>query len=151
MVLGLILHILGAVVWVGGMFFAYIVLRPAAGTMTGPERLRLWRGVFERFFPWVMASILALLVSGYWMLFGHFGGFGGAPVHVHIMNLTGLVMMALFLHLYFAPWQRMRRALDGGDTALAATQLNQIRMIVLVNLVLGLITVVVGSSGRFWG
>ena len=30
-VLALTLHILGAVVWVGGMFAAYVCLRPAAG------------------------------------------------------------------------------------------------------------------------
>ena len=151
MILGLTLHILGAVVWVGGMFLAYMVLRPVAGTLEPPARLSLWRGVFERFFPWVWASIVALLLSGYGMLFLALGGFAGAGVHVHIMNLTGLVMMALFLHLYFAPWRRMQRALDAGDNAAAAQQLGQIRMIVAINLGLGLITSVIGASGRYWG
>jgi uncharacterized membrane protein len=151
MILGLTLHILGAVVWVGGMFLAYMVLRPATGTLEPPARLSLWRGVLERFFPWVWASIVALLLSGYGMLFLALGGFAGAGVHVHIMNLTGLVMMALFLHLYFAPWRRMQRALDAGDNAAAAQQLGQIRMIVAINLGLGLITSVIGASGRYWG
>jgi uncharacterized membrane protein len=151
MILGLTLHILGAVVWVGGMFLAYMVLRPAAGALEPPARLSLWRGVFERFFPWVWASIVVLLLSGYGMLFLALGGFAGAGVHVHIMNLTGLVMMALFLHLYFAPWRRMQRALDAGDNAAAAQQLGQIRMIVAINLGLGLITSVIGASGRYWG
>jgi uncharacterized membrane protein len=151
MILGLTLHILGAVVWVGGMFLAYMVLRPATGTLEPPARLLLWRGVLERFFPWVWASIVALLLSGYGMLFLALGGFAGAGVHVHIMNLTGLVMMALFLHLYFAPWRRMQRALDAGDNAAAAQQLGQIRMIVAINLGLGLITSVIGATGRYWG
>lgn len=151
MILGLTFHILAAVVWVGGMFFAYIVLRPYAGTLEGPARLALWRGVFQKFFPWVWASILALLVSGYGMLFLVMGGFGGAGMHVHIMNLVGLIMMALFAHLYFAPWKRMRRALDAGETADAARQLGQIRMLVAINLTLGLITSVIGASGRYWG
>jgi uncharacterized membrane protein len=151
MILGLTLHVLGAIVWVGGMFFAYVVLRPFAGTLEGPARLGLWRGVFEKFFPWVWASILALLASGYGMLFLALGGFAGAGVHVHIMNLAGLVMMALFAHLYFAPWRRMQRALDAGDNGAAAKQLGQIRMIVAINLALGLITSVVGASGRYWG
>jgi uncharacterized membrane protein len=151
MILGLTLHILGAVVWVGGMFLAYMVLRPATGTLDPPARLLLWRGVLQRFFPWVWASIVALLLSGYGMLFLALGGFAGAGVHVHIMNLTGLVMMALFLHLYFAPWRRLQRALDAGDNAAAAQQLGQIRMIVAINLGLGLITSVIGASGRYWG
>jgi uncharacterized membrane protein len=151
MILGLALHILGAVVWVGGMFLAYVVLRPAAGALEPPARLALWRGVLGRFFPWVWASIVALLLSGYGMLFLALGGFAGAGVHVHVMNLLGLVMMALFLHLYFAPWRRMQRALDAGDNTAAAQQLGQIRTIVAINLSLGLITSVVGASGRFWG
>jgi uncharacterized membrane protein len=151
MILGLTLHILGAVVWVGGMFLAYVVLRPAADPLEPPVRLALWRRVLERFFPWVWASIVALLVSGYGMLFLALGGFAGAGVHVHVMNLVGLIMMALFLHLYFAPWRRLRRVLDAGDVAAAAGQLGQIRTIVAINLSLGLITSVIGASGRYWG
>jgi uncharacterized membrane protein len=37
------------------------------------------------------------------------------------------------------------------DMPQAARQLNQIRWIVMVNLALGLLTVAVGSSGRYWG
>ena len=44
-------HAIAAVVWVGGMFFAYLVLRPAVGGITPPpERLKLWDRVFGRFF-----------------------------------------------------------------------------------------------------
>ena len=151
MSLGLILHILGTVVWVGGMFFAYLVLRPAAGELDGAVRLRLWQGVFARFFPWVWASIAALLASGYLMLFWGLGGFAGAGIHVHVMHLTGWVMVLLFLHLYFAPWRRMQRALQAGDDQGAARQLSQIRVIVAINLGLGLATSAIGASGRYWG
>ena len=71
----LTLHILGAVVWVGGMFAAYVCLRPAAGALEPPQRLELWRAFFAKFFPWVWVSVLLLLVSGYWMLLTSFGGF----------------------------------------------------------------------------
>jgi uncharacterized membrane protein len=151
MIIGLVLHVLAAIIWVGGMFFAYVVLRPAAGEMEPALRLSLWRGVFARFFPWVWASILALLVTGYGMLFFGFGGFAGVGLHVHLMQTTGLVMMALFLHLYFAPWRRFQRALDQGDQPGAASQLGQIRVIVAINLALGLLTAAIGASGRYWG
>ena len=97
------------------------------------------------------ASIVALLVSGYGMIFFGLGGFAGAGVHVHVMQATGLLMMALFLHLFFAPWRRLRRALDAGDDQAAGVQLDQIRRIVAINLVLGLITIAIGASGRYWG
>ena len=48
----LAIHLLLALLWVGGMFFAYLVLRPVAATeLEPPQRLPLWRGVFSRFFP----------------------------------------------------------------------------------------------------
>ena len=37
------------------------------------------------------------------------------------------------------------------DWAEGGRQLSQIRMIVTVNLVLGLVVVAIGSSGRYWG
>ena len=144
------LHNLAAVVWVGVIFFAYMVLRPSAGPLEPPARLAMWRRVFGRFFPWVWASIAILLISGYTMLFVHFGGFAGAGLHINVMQLTGIVMTLLFLHLYFAPWRRFSRAVEAGALQDAAKQLNQIRRIVAVNLVLGLLTVAVGASGRFW-
>jgi uncharacterized membrane protein len=126
-------------------------LRPATGEMEPAARLSLWRGVLARFFPWVWASVLGLLLSGYGMLFLGLGGFGAVGVHVHLMQAIGLVMMALFLHLYFAPWRRLQRALDRGDHPGAAKQLGQIRSIVAINLTLGLITAAIGASGRYWG
>ena len=144
------LHVLAAVVWVGGMFFAYVVLGPSAGPLEPPSRLALWQRVFGRFFPWVWVSIVALLASGYAMLFLRFGGFQTAPLHVNVMQLTGILMMLLFLHLYFAPWRRFSRAVEAQAFKDAAAALDQIRRIVKINLVLGLITVIAGASGRFW-
>jgi uncharacterized membrane protein len=149
MALSLALHILGTLVWVGGMFFAYVVLRPAAGPLEQAERLALWRRVFARFLPWVGASVVALLVSGYAMLFA-MGGFARVGLHVHIMQASGLLMMALYLHLLFAPWKRFRIAVDAADLPEAARRLDQIRLIVLINLGLGLFTAVVDASGRWW-
>jgi uncharacterized membrane protein len=106
--------------------------------------------VFSRFFPWVWASIAVLLASGYAMLFLHFRGFKGAGLHVHVMQATGILMMLLFLHLFFAPWRRFSRAVEAGQFDSAAHSLNQMRRIVAINLVLGLITIAAGASGRFW-
>ena len=147
--LAIVLHLLSAVIWVGGMFFAYIVLRPAMGTLEPPQRLGLWAGVFKRFFPWVWAAILVLLVSGYWMLFGYFGGFAGSGLHIHIMHALGLLMMLLFMHLFFAPYRRLRKAVAAADWPVAGQQIGQIRRIVGINLVLGLLVVFIASGGRY--
>lgn len=150
MALFISLHVLAAVIWVGGMFFAYLILRPSAGPLPPEPRLTLWEGVFRRFFPWVWASVIVLLASGYAMIFLYLGGFAGARPSIHIMQGIGIVMMLLFFHLYFAPWRRFSAGVEAGDFSEAAKNLNQIRRIVAINLTLGLITIVVGASGRFW-
>jgi uncharacterized membrane protein len=144
------LHVLAAVVWVGGMFFAYMVLRRSAGPLEPERRLALWHRVFGGFFPWVWTSIGVLLASGYGMMFLYLGGFAGAGLYIHVMQGIGIVMMLLFLHLFFVPWRRFGRAMATGHFAEAVKQLDQLRRIVATNLVLGLITIVVGASGRFW-
>jgi uncharacterized membrane protein len=149
--LALTLHILGAVVWVGGMFAAYVCLRPAAGALEPPQRLALWRRFFAKFFPWVWVSILLLLASGYWMLLTTFGGFKGAPLYINLMQTIGLVMIALFVWLFHGPWLKFKRAVEAQDWPSAAAQLNRIRQIIMINLPLGLIVVMIGGSGRFWG
>ncbi len=151
MTIGLIIHSLLAAIWVGGMFFAYIILRPSLQDQEPLIRLGLWRGVFKRFFPWVWMSALGLLASGYFMIFFGFGGFSGVGLHVHIMHLTGLIMAAKFVFLYYVPWPAYRQAVDKEDLPAAAARLSTIRKIVGANLALGLLTVALGASGRYWG
>ncbi|MCH8214412.1 MAG: hypothetical protein IIC54_10140, partial [Proteobacteria bacterium] len=84
-----VLHVLAAIVWVGGMFFAYMVLRPSLGVLEPPQRPALWNAVFPRFFAWVWVAVIALPVTGYAMVFDAFGGFANAGVHVHVMHVLG--------------------------------------------------------------
>ena len=144
------LHTLAAVIWVGGMVFAYAFVRPAAGALDGPDRQTLWRGVFARFFPVVAGCVAVLLVTGYYMLFAAHGGFAGAGLHVHLMQGLGLLMMAIFAHVYFAPWRRFRGAVDAGDRPAGAHQIERIRRLIALNLTLGLIVIAVATSGQYW-
>jgi uncharacterized membrane protein len=146
----LALHLLAAVFWVGGMAFAYWVLRPAAGALEPPARLPLWRRVFAIFLPWVGAAIVVLLITGYAMMSLYFGGFRATPLYINVMQGLGIPMMLLYLHLMFAPWKRFRTAVDQGAFPDAAKALNQIRIIVAVNLWLGIATVLTGGTGRYW-
>lgn len=152
MALAITLHILCAVVWVGGMFFAYVALRPvAASVLDPPLRMPLWSQTFARFFPWVWAAIVILPVTGYWLIVNVFEGFGNAGGHVHAMQLTGWIMILIFLHVYFAPFRRLRRAVGASDWSGAGKQLGQIRRLIGINLILGLVTVIVATGGRYLG
>lgn len=144
-------HAIAAVVWVGGMVFAHQVLRPAMGFLEPPQRLTLWAAVFRRFFIAVWVAIAVLLATGYHMVFAEYEGFDQAGLYIHLMHGNGLLMTALFVFLFFVPYPRYRAFVAAGDWRDAAAQLNLIRRIVGVNMVLGIINIAVGSSGRLWG
>src|ERR687890_448135 len=94
------LHVLGAVLWVGGMAFALLALRPA------------------------------LLLTGGALMFFWYGGFRGSGWHVHFMFTTGLIMAAVFAALFFGPWRRFRAARGGGDLPGAAASADKVRRLV---------------------
>lgn len=144
----LVLHLLAAIGWVGGMLFAHMALRPAAMALEPPVRLALWQRVFSRFFPLVWVCIGTLLLTGHGLT-GMGAGTGSHPVLA--MMLLGWVMAVLFAYLYFKPYAALRAALAANDTPAAAAAQNTIRQIVATNLTLGLITCMLGVLARFFG
>lgn len=145
--IALLLHLLGVVVWVGGMFFAYIALRPvAAAVLEPPQRLSLWAGVFGKFFPWVWLSIALILGSGLYMLMA-LGG-ASAPVYALAMLVLGVVMMLIFAHVFFAAYKKLKRAVAEQAWPAGGAALAQIRLLIGINLSIGLITIVVAILGR---
>jgi uncharacterized membrane protein len=150
MIIGLAFHIVAAVIWVGGMFFAYVVLRPGMSPLEPAVRLPLWHRVFSRFFLWVWLSIAVLLASGFAMVFLGFGGFATVGAYVRVMMALGVVMMVIYTYLYIVPWRHFARAVLTADWPAANKHIGQIRLLVGSNLVLGLVTVVIGASGRYY-
>ena len=147
MTLFLFLHVLSVVVWVGGMFFAYMALRPvAASVLETPQRLTLWAGVFGKFFPWVWASVALILLTGLAMMLKP----GGMPPphYVLTMLVMGVAMMLIFAHMFFSPYKKLGRALGQQDWDAGAAALAQIRMQIGINLSIGLLTIAVVFLGR---
>ncbi|MFT7235351.1 MAG: putative membrane protein [Methylophagaceae bacterium] len=149
MSLAITLHLLAVIIWVGGMFFAYMALRPAAASLEPSIRLRLWSYTFKRFFPWVWVSIITLLVTGIGII-QQYGGMSEVGPHILIMLLLGVIMMLLFLHVFFSPHKKLAHAVESQDWGTGAKALNQIRLLIAINLTLGLVTTVVGSAGQFY-
>jgi len=144
-------HAVFAVIWVGGMVFAYMVLRPAVDLFDPTVKLPLLAGVFRRFFIWVWHAVVLLPLSGYGMLFWFYGGFAGSGMHIHLMQLTGWIMIGLYLYLFFGPYKRFKAAVAIEDWTGAAVALPTVRRLIAINMVLGLVTVAIGATGRFWG
>jgi uncharacterized membrane protein len=141
------LHVLAALVWVGGMFFAWMVLRPAAITaLEGPARLKLWVEVFQGFFRWVWVAVVLLPVSGVGMLHMHFNGFEAAPRYVQVMMGLYVVMTALFIRIQALMLPELRTAVAKQDWPAGAAVLGRIRQLVGINLLVGLAVVAIAAA-----
>jgi uncharacterized membrane protein len=141
------LHTLAALIWVGGMFFAWMILRPAAmAALEGPARLKLWANVFQRFFVWVWVAVLVLPISGVGLLHLRFSGFETAPRYVQVMMGLYLVMTALFIRIQALKFPELKAAVAAEDWPAGAAALGQIRKLVGVNLIVGLVVVAIASA-----
>jgi uncharacterized membrane protein len=144
----LCLHLLAATLWVGGMLVMHVAVRPAAvATLQPPLRLSFMAATLERFFAWVSGGIVVLLLSGLAML-GITGGFRTAHWSVHAMFGVGVLMMLIFAHIRFGPFRRLRQAIAAHDWPGAGPQMNRIRQLVVLNLVLGTAVYLVAVLGR---
>lgn len=136
----LALHLLAAVAWVGGIFFAYMALRPASMQLDPPLRLSLWAATFGRFFPWVWGFIAVLLASGHALM-------GQAPARGSLLAMAaiGWTMSLLFAYLYFVLFASLKRAVAASDTPAAAQAMTRIRPVMAANLALGLAASALGA------
>lgn len=142
----LFLHLLAMAVWVGGMVFAHLCLRPALNDLSPQLRLPLWEGVFSRFFHWVSGSVVVILVTGGYLL-GVSGG-GHAPWPLHAMAGLGVLMMLIYGHIRFGVFPRIHRAVQAQNWPDGARAVGTIRRLITINLVLGVVTIGVAVLAR---
>lgn len=140
-------HLLAVVIWIGGMFFAHMALRPAAQALPPPQRLPLLAATLDRFVAWVAVAIVGLLVSGA-ALIVMLGGMRNVGLAVHLMTGLGVVMVLLYAHLVAAPLKRLRAAVAGAQWEQAGAAMGRVRKLVATNLVLGLLTISIAVLGR---
>jgi uncharacterized membrane protein len=143
----LLVHLVGAVVWIGGMFFAYFALRPAAVMLDPPNRLLLWAEAFGRFFWWVWVAVALILSSGFYMMTA-IAEHARVPLNIHLMLYVGVIMAFIFAYVFFSPFPALKRAVAAQDWTAGAAALNGIRRAVAVNLALGLANLAIATVGR---
>ena len=142
-------HVLSIIVWIGGMVFAHFFLRPALAQIEPPVRLRLMHDVLGRFFHAVLIAALLTLASGVWMLgrvakqVVQSGGGFEMPLSWTIMATLGVVMVAIFMHIRFALYKRLSRAVAAAEWAAGGAAMAQIRTWVSINLGLGVLVLLV--------
>ena len=134
------LHIAAAIVWLGGISFMLFALRPAAAAqLAPPQRMPLIALTLQKFFTLAWLSIGLLLLTGLAMLLAV--GMKNAPAGWHAMFGIGLLMFALFGHLYFGPFRRLKIAVSAADWPEGGRRVGQIATLAYINLVLGALAI----------
>ncbi len=143
-----LIHLIGGILWMGGMTFMLLALRPAAtGLLQSPERLMLMGAVWKRFFPIVLVSIVALFTTGTNLYTTTFRaikaatGMGSVPTGWNIMLVAGLLMMAIFAYIYWVAFAKFKRAMVALDWPVAGKAAAQINSATLVNFALGWVAI----------
>lgn len=149
-----LIHLLGVVIWVGGMFFTLFCLRPAAQGLEPPLRVGLMQAVLGRFFSVVLVAGVATVFSGLamvvrqGMLTRQTGAAFNMPMDWSVMGVLGLVMLAVFARVGLALYPRLKQAVAAQDWPAGGQVLARIRLWVALNLGLGVViilTVVLGA------
>lgn len=141
------LHVAGIVIWVGGMFFAHIALRPSVQALAPPERLTLLAATLTRFVAWAGVAATAIVLSGFAMV-AMLGGFGAVNRWVASMAVAGLVMVAIYVWLVAVPFRLLRAGVAAGDWPRAGAAMQRVRHLVAINLGLGILVITFGILAR---
>ena len=148
-------HLACAIVWMGGMAFMLLALRPAAmATMEAQPRARLMVAVMQRFFLAVCIAIVGLLATGGHLYSSTFRaskaarGAGVVPLGWDFMAGIGVLMFLIFGHIYFAGFKKFKRAVAAAEWPVAAKAAGQIHLLVITNFCLGWLAIAAVSLLR---
>lgn len=126
-------HIISAVLLVGGVAYARTVAMPVLQILPADERLDAWQRLTERYRPLVYSAIAGLVVSGVYNLMTH-------PGHTRFYQLWFGIKMLLAAHV-FAAGILMVRAPEKTSEKKLARQMSGI-------LISGLAVILIGSFLR---
>jgi uncharacterized membrane protein len=141
------LHLVGIVVWVGGMFFAQVALRPALPALAAPQRLALMAATLGRFLAATALAVVAVLGSGAWLV-ASLGGTAAMGAAVHAMMGLGAAMTLVYMYVAVSPFRALRAAVAVADWPAGAVAMGRVRAAIWLNLALGLVVVVLGAFSR---
>ena len=142
----LALHLLAASIWVGGMAYTLFVLRPALAVLDPQAKaMQMHMLTLKKFFFIIWHVMPLMLLTGWGMVFLAWGGMAGLPRSINVMQGLGVLMAAVFIIAYVGPYKKLQRAIRATPEMLA-----RVRVLMVMNLVLGAAAIIAGSLGHVW-
>ena len=142
-----VLHVVAAAIWIAVGFV--MVLNDPVWPRRGAENTAAWGRLLTRLTPWHWGAVIVSWLTGIWLMFVYFGGFGKAGAHVDTMFLLAVIMTLIVGAEYAVSRPRLRRALASGETEAAERRIRAILRHGKAIFFLGLLTAAIASYGDF--
>ncbi len=139
------LHIVSAIVWIGGMIAIRVSVHPVLQSLEDPKiRLQETLQIVGRLFHLVMPFIVILIATGVAMQEGFGLAESGLGTEVLIKEGIWAVMTLNFTYMYFKR-KKAVRLFEEGNLSAAKTQISRLPNLLLpINIALGLAEVFLG-------
>lgn len=143
------LHIISAVIWVGGMIVIRFAVHYSMQNIENPK-IKLERTLenLKRFFSMVIPSIILLITTAIIMILAL--GFKGTELYKFVLlkEIIWSIMTIIFIVIYMKR-NKVQKAFDNADFASAKNQLAPLaKYLIPINIVLGLIAIILGITLR---
>ena len=143
------LHVLSAIVWIGGMIAIRFAVHFSMQQIQEPK-IKIERTLdnLQRFFNLVIPSIIILLITALLLVFGM--GFKETPLNsiVHIKEAIWLIMTVVFILVYIKR-NRAQKAFNEGNMPTVKANPEPIAKIYIpLNILLGIVALYLGVTLR---
>ena len=143
------LHVISAVIWVGGMIAIRFAVHYSMQNIEDPK-VKLGRTLenLKRFFNIVIPTIITLLITAIIMIVAL--GFKGTALYniVIVKEIIWTIMLIIFITIYMKR-NKAQKAFDSGDFANTKKQLIPIATYFIpINIILGLVAIFLGITLR---
>lgn len=143
------LHVISAVVWVGGMIAIRMAVHPSLQSIADPKiKLGKTLQIMGRLFNLVIPFIIILIITATLMAVGL--GFKGTDLYwlVHVKEVIWTIMAINFIYMYIKR-NKAKKLFDSGDLAGAKMSVSNLPNLLLpINTVLGVIAIFSGVTLR---
>jgi len=143
------LHVISAVVWVGGMIAIRMAVHPSLQSIDDPKiKLGKTLQIMGRLFNLVIPFIIILIITAALMAVGL--GFKGTDLYwlVHVKEVIWTIMAVNFTYMYIKR-KKAQKLFDSGDLAGAKMSISNLPNLLLpINIVLGVLAIFSGVTLR---
>ena len=143
------LHLLSAIIWIGGMIVIRFAVHYSMQNIEEPK-IRLARTLenLKRFFSMVIPSVITLLITALIMVLALDFKETSLNKFIIVKEIIWSLMTIIFIFI-FIKRNKAQKAFDGGDFLSAKNQLNPLaKYLIPINIFLGIVAVILGITLR---